>query len=170
MYRLLVILLILIPNLLWAAKVEVTELRTEGMCNPLGVNTLLPRLSWKMVSKQQNVKLRQYQILAASSMERLNEKQADLWNSGVVTSDAQLNIVYGGKPLTSNQQVFWMVRVNTSVGQSEWSEPTMFSVGIKDESYWSGQWIGWDHLAPGDSANITHSKLCARYVRKEFKT
>ena len=83
----------MLPTILWAAKVEVTDLKTEGMFNPLGVNTLQPRLSWKMISTQQNVKLRQYQILAATSLELLNEKQADLWNSGVVTSDAQLNIV-----------------------------------------------------------------------------
>lgn len=170
MVRLFLFLLSLIPAIAWSAGVDVVDLKVEHMSNPIGLDNFTPRLSWKMLSAKRNVMQTQYQILAATTPDKLNESQADLWNTGVVSSDEQLNIVYAGKPLRSNQRVFWKVRVNTTAGLSDWSKSAQFGVGLKDESYWSGRWIGWEHHTPEDSIGVQHSSLSARYVRTEFKS
>lgn len=168
MKRFLSILAALLPLALWAANVEVVNLKAESMTDPLGLDNFKPRLSWQLTSAKQSVVQQRYQLLAATSPEKLDEQQADLWNTGWVASDVQLNIDYGGKPLKSNQRVYWKVRVATSVGMSDWSPVAHFSVGLKDESYWSGRWIGWEHYGEADSACVMHSRLSARYLRKEF--
>lgn len=168
--RLLSILLALLPSVLLAANVEVKGLKTEGMVNPLGIDTQQPHLSWLTMSERKNVVQQEYQILAATSPELLTEEKADLWNTGWVKSADQLNIVYGGKALQCNQRVYWTVRVATTAGKSNWSTTASFATGLKDESYWSGRWIGLDRLMPGDTAQQQHPKLSARYIRKEFKT
>ncbi len=61
-----------------------------------------------------------YRILVASSRDRLDEDQGDLWDSGKVMSRRSTAIEYAGKPLPSNAACFWKVRV--------WDgEPTPYS-------------------------------------------
>ena len=59
-----------------------------------------------------------YQILVASSAERLANDQGDLWDSGQVESDETIHIPYAGQRLRSSQQVFWKVRVWDKDGQA----------------------------------------------------
>lgn len=78
-----------------------------------------------------------FQILVATSLERLTEDAADLWNSGVpdlkhgwVTDSRSLHIPYAGKSLPTCGAVWWMVRTwNRQHQVSPWSEPQMFHTG-----------------------------------------
>ena len=92
------------------ATVVVTNLRTEQMVNPLGLDTATPRMSWMLESDQNNVMQTAYHLLVASSLELLEEGKADLWDSGKVTSDASQWITYNGLPLKPNQRVWWKVK------------------------------------------------------------
>src|SRR5262245_25340530 len=88
-------------------------LRTEYKTNPLGLDQRAPRFGWKLVSDDpqgRNVRQSAYQILVASSSEKLSADQGDLWNSGRIGTDATTQIAYAGKPLASGQQAFWKVR------------------------------------------------------------
>jgi alpha-L-rhamnosidase len=52
-------------------------------------------------------------------------------------------------------------------GESTWSEPASWTIGLLNKSDWQGKWIGWDKPSPWDS--ITQwSRLSARYFRKQF--
>lgn len=168
MKRLNSLLLLLLPLQLLAASVEVFDLRVENMTNPMGMDTAVPRFSWKIRSTKQNVLQTTYQILVASSREMLNRDKGDLWDSGVVPSDQQLWIAYRGLPLKSNQRAYWKVRVSTNRGASVWSAMQWFSIGLMNESKWKGQWIGLEGLQHGERAGL-HTRLAARYLRKEFK-
>ena len=54
------------------ATISVTALKTEGMTNPLGIDALKPRFSWKTeATSEQDVLQKAYQILVASSAEKL---------------------------------------------------------------------------------------------------
>ena len=110
-----------------------------------------------------------YQIIVASSPEKLDEVKADLWNSGKVESANQLWIEYGGKALKSNDEAFWRVRVFTNKGKSEWSQVQHFGMALLGENRWKGQWIGLEELQPGEQRGL-HTRLAVRYLRKEFKT
>lgn len=161
------ITLLAFPLLLEAAAVSVTTLRTEQMVNPMGLDTATPRMSWQLESSQQNVMQTAYHILVASSPELLAQAKGDLWDSGKVSSDDSQWITYQGKPLKSNQRAYWKVKSYTTRGETEWSSPAHWSIGLLKEAHWQGRWIGMDKAAPWDS-ETTWSRLSSRYLRKEF--
>ncbi|MFT3751525.1 MAG: family 78 glycoside hydrolase catalytic domain [Paludibacter sp.] len=151
-----------------SAAISVTALKTEGMQNPFGIDAPNPRFSWKTeATSETNVRQKAYQILVASSEQKLAQNEADVWNSGKVSSDAQLWISFAGKELKTNAQYFWKVRVWTNKGESEWSKPALWSMGILEETEWKAQWIGLDKAMPWDDESY-YSRLSVRYVRKEF--
>lgn len=151
------------------ANVFVTHLRTELMENPLGIDVSQPRLSWRIESDQQNVMQTAYHILVASSPELLAQDKGDCWDSGKVDTDASQWNLYQGIKLKRNAPYYWKVKVYTNKGESNWSSPASWSMGLLNEADWQGQWIGLDQAAPGDS-ETQWSRLSARYLRKEFGT
>jgi alpha-L-rhamnosidase len=80
----------------------VSGLRCEGLTAPLGIESLHPKLTWRLEARTAALRgLRQtaYRILAATTPERLTERDADLWDSAKVNSDASAWIPCGGHPL-----------------------------------------------------------------------
>ena len=150
-----------------ASHVDVVKMRTENRVNPLGIGTSTPRFSWQITSDRKGVVQTSYQILVASSREKLDRNEADLWDSGERNSDEQLWIPYQGKALLSGAQAYWKVRITTNKGKSEWTEPQLFTIGLLGETKWSGTWIGLEDLQPGEQKGM-HTRLAARYIRKDF--
>jgi len=121
----------------------VKDLHCEYALNPLGIDALQPRFSWLLESNQRGQRQTAYQVLAATTVEKLNNNIADKWDSGKVVSDKSVNIVYEGKPLSSAEKCCWKVRVWDKFEQpSEWSETAIFEMGLLNENDWQGQWIG----------------------------
>ena len=149
------------------AAIGVTNLRTEQLKNPSGIDTHQPRLGWRIESNEQNVMQTAYHILVASSPDLLAQGKGDMWDSGKVETDASQWITYQGENLKRNAPYFWKVKVYTNKGESDWSSPAFWSMGLFNEADWQGQWIGLDRAAPGDS-ETQWSRLAARYLRKEF--
>src|SRR5689334_9013708 len=104
----------------------ITNLKTEYRTNPLGIDVVLPRLSWQMESDAAGAKQTAYQVQAASSADQIG--QADLWDSGKVESDQSVHVVYAGKALTSRQRVYWNVTVWDEAGKSSQSETAWFEI------------------------------------------
>ncbi len=159
---------LLITALQLDAAVTVKNLTVEGMANPLGLDTALPRFSWMTASDKKNTMQTGYQILVASSLDNLNHDKGDVWDSKLVTSDRQLWVPYEGRKLKSGCYLYWKVRVTTNQGNSAWSEPQYFSIGLLSENDWSGRWIGLEGLQQGEQMGM-HTRLAARMLRKEFK-
>lgn len=151
-----------------SAKTTVVNPLTEGLENPVGIDTSTPRFSWQTVSDKNDVVQTRYRILVASTPEKLAAEQGDLWDSGNVTSDAQLWIPYGGKQLKSNTKAYWKVKVETNRERSGWSEPQHFTVGLNSENRWGGRWIGLERLMPGENRGL-RTRLASRNLRKEFQ-
>jgi alpha-L-rhamnosidase len=97
---------------------EVTNLRCEYLKDPLGIDVMKPRLSWKLETGnwklERGIKQTSYQILVASSENILNKDQGDLWDSGKVESDQSIHVEYQGKPLESRMRCWWKVMVWTA--------------------------------------------------------
>lgn len=132
-------------------------LRCELLENPLGIESTKPGLSWNLDAEGASVRgLRQraYQILVASSAALLAEGKADLWDSGKVEGDRSIHIGYAGKPLRSQMECHWKVRVWTDstvsgAGQasvSPWSAAARWTMGLLEAADIRGKWIS----SPGE--------------------
>ena len=143
------------------------ELRCEYNQNPEAVDETQPRLSWLVEADptQRGVRQAAYQILVASSAEALNNGQGDLWDTGQVSSDQSVNVVYGGKALASGQACFWKVKLWDPAGTaSPWSSPARWGVGLLKASDWQAKWIGYE--APPEQENAASAAM-ARLLRLE---
>ncbi len=121
----------------------VQDPQCEYRTNPLGIDTLKPRLSWILKSEVRGQRQTAYQVLAATHEDELSQDRADLWDSGKVESDQSVHIVYQGRPLQSGMRCYWKVRVwDRENRASAWSTPTSWSMGILRSGDWQGQWIG----------------------------
>ena len=140
------------------------ELKCEYAYEPVGVDVKKPRFSWTLESPRRGQKQLAYQILVASSTDKLNNDLGDLWDSGKVFSDRNVNIVYDGHPLVSGMKYFWKVRCWNKPGipgklenelfydseilaamrselAGEYSRPASFATGLFNENDWKGKWI-----------------------------
>ncbi len=150
-------------------NIHVNNLRCELLVNPLGIDVINPHLSWEISSEQRNIIQKAYQILVASSLDKLNANDGDLWNSGRIESDQSIHVKYEGKELKSFTSCFWKVKIWSANGESDWSTSASWSMGMLHFKDWKGRWIGLDRSFPWDS-ETKFSRLSARYFRKEFKT
>jgi alpha-L-rhamnosidase len=144
-------------------------LRCEDRENPLGVDMAQPRLSWVAApSAPRWRELRQsaYEVMAASSPAVLASDQADLWDSGRVTSSLMNQVPYAGRTLVSDQLVFWKVRLwDQSGNPSAWSPVSRWTTGILQAADWrEAKWIG----AP--DANAPIPKSGAKSAKTEYET
>src|SRR5271165_6325212 len=92
------------------ATVRVVDLRCEYRHNPLGIDEVQPRLSWRLEALNSAVRgLQQsaYHIVVASTENLAAAGHGDLWDTGRVSADQSVQIVYAGKPLTSTSRVYW---------------------------------------------------------------
>ncbi len=149
-------------------KTEVVNLRCELLTDPQGIDCATSRLSWEIVSDGRAIRQKSYQILVASSMEKLNAGEGDLWDSQTVKTNASVNVPYGGKTLESRTACFWKVKVTTNKGTTEWSRSASWSIGLMNPADWQAKWTGLDKSFKGDAVDQRNTRLAARYFRKEF--
>ncbi len=133
-------LLLVIALFTAAASAAPVRLRCEYLVNPLGIDQALPRLSWQSESSTRNWKQSAYEILVATSPEKLAANQADVWDSGKKASADSVGIPYAGPTLESRHRYYWKVRTWDSSGTlSESSEPAWWEMGLLHSSDWKSQ-------------------------------
>ena len=128
-----------------SSKLVVSNLQCEYLDAPLAIDNTSLHFSWKMNCKQNGIASSAYQILVATDLNKLNEEEADLWNSGKVVDTHSNGITYQGKLLASRSLAYWKVRVwNQNDEVSEWSKPTRFGIGLLTAKDWAAdaQYIG----------------------------
>ena len=105
-----------------AAPISISDVRTEGVSQPLGIEEAAPRFSWRYEAALQAPRgFRQSacRIQVTSSLEKLSQGQADMWDSGKQAGSDSLNILYAGKPLQSATRYFWQVTGFDDAGKTE---------------------------------------------------
>jgi alpha-L-rhamnosidase len=126
-------------------SLKAVSLNCEYGVDPLGIDVARPRLSWVLEAVkagERGLSQTAYQILVATSAEKLRAGVGDLWNSGKVESDASNQVAYAGPALASRTHCWWKVRVWDQAGKvSAWSEPGAWSMGLLHASDWAGHWI-----------------------------
>lgn len=120
--------------------ISASSLRCEYLTDPLAIETLEPRLSWRIESKSRGAKQTAYQILVASQQANLAANKGDLWDTGKIASSETIQITYRGKKLESRQRCFWKVRVWDQNGQaSSWSPRAQWTMGLLQPADWSAK-------------------------------
>lgn len=141
------------------------ELECEARANPLGIDTQRPRFSWKLKSDRQGDAQTAYEILVATSPDKLTEAKADLWKTRQQSPETTW-IEYRGQPLSSFTHYWWTVRVVSALGGvSPWSKPAEWTMGLVNSHDRKGGWIAppSDRLTAGPMPlfrrefNIDHS-------------
>ncbi|MEE1146919.1 MAG: hypothetical protein UHS32_09125, partial [Bacteroidaceae bacterium] len=95
------------------AQLKVTNLRVEHMSNPTVVDETVPRFSWineTIGVNERGKRQTAYQIGVASSLEKAQAAQFDVWNSQKQPSSQSILIPYEGLPLRSGADYYWCVR------------------------------------------------------------
>ncbi len=140
-------------------RVAVTNLLTEWLENPLGIDTVQPHFSWQIQHHDRGAVQSAYQIQVASRPELLREGKADMWDSGKVYSAQSLNVRYEGNPLQSRTTYYWRVRVwDQNDVSSPYSQPATFETALYQPSEWKAQWIA----VPRGGGNGWHSQFADR--------
>jgi alpha-L-rhamnosidase len=119
-----------------------TELKTEHLKDPLGIETPRPRFNWLLESEERGQLQTGFQVLVGSSLEKLQADKGDKWDSGRISSDNSVEVVYGGSELASGERCYWKVRVWDRNGKpGAYSSPSFFEMGLRKPSDWQGRWI-----------------------------
>ncbi|HEX9765948.1 MAG TPA: family 78 glycoside hydrolase catalytic domain [Nitriliruptorales bacterium] len=115
-----------------------TDLRVEHLVEPLGITIARPRLSWRLPddSREQHA----YRVRAGD------------WDSGRVGGDRSILVPYAGPEPSSGQRVEWAVKVWTDRGESAWSAPSWWEVGLLEPADWTARWIEPDERGGPDAA------------------
>lgn len=141
----------------------ITHMRTEGLVNPVGIDALPPRLSWRMESPRRGARQSAYQIIATSFLVGRQTSTESSWDSGKIVSSQSVYVPYGGE-LRSRERVEWIVRVWDECGEITESAPAYFEMGLLDENDWQAHWI------EGILAGGIWTSVPCPYLRKEFST
>lgn len=148
------------------STIKPVQLTCEYLVNPLGIDVKEPRLSWILESDKRGECQTAYQILVSSSPELLSKDQGDIWNSGKVTSDQTVHVLYSGKQLASGMQYWWKVRVWDQSGKtSDWSESATWTMGLLQTEDWQAKWIG---LPLNEHAPDAANRFVLPVFRREF--
>jgi alpha-L-rhamnosidase len=151
------------------ADLSPTQLRCEYRENPLGIDTLTPRLSWQVTSVQRGAMQTAYRIRVASTLAKLEKGEADLWDSGKQQSDQTLFVPYAGKALTSRSACFWNVSVWSNQGdESTTSSVASWSMGLLNDSDWTAKHVSYRDDSPIFTDTNSLYLPAARQYRKEF--
>ena len=148
----------------FSQSLVVSSLTSEYKKNPVGIDIIKPRLAWKITSNDRNVMQTAYQVKVALTQEDLSKESNLIWNSGKVSSDKSLHVVYNGKKLESKRRYYWQVKVWDNLGNSSsWSKSAFWEMGLLDSDEWLAKWI-----RPDWAEDLTKSQP-SPYLRKEFK-
>ncbi|WP_391646856.1 alpha-L-rhamnosidase [Streptomyces violarus] len=134
----------------------VSGLTVEHRTDPLGVDIARPRFGWRMRSDTRGRSQSAYQILVASSPDKLTGARADIWNSGRVTSPDSVAVRYRGKALRPSTRYHWTVTVWDAEGRPVGTaSPASFETGLMTTdgvAGWDGaQWIGMKGKTPNSA-------------------
>ena len=128
------------------SKLKLADLSCEYLSNPLGLDVVQPRLTWRMTAGTGNAERGQrqtaYRVLVASSERLLRQHQGDLWDSGEVASDQSVLVPYQGTPLRSGTACYWKVQIrDQDSAWTAWSPTARWTMGLLAPSDWTAQWI-----------------------------
>jgi alpha-L-rhamnosidase len=120
----------------------VGNLKAEHLTQPFGIENRRPSLAWQISAPHRGARQSSYRLLVATSEAALESGRPDLWDSGVVVSDATFAIPYDGASLSSRQRCWWKVQVwlDAEADPVE-SETSWWEMGLLEPADWGATWL-----------------------------
>jgi len=137
----------------------ITQMKTEYLVNPLGLDNPHPRLTWQMQDSRAGARQTSYQVWVGTDSLAVLNGDAKVWSTGKVKNGTTL-LRYQGAPLKPYIRYFWKVVAGDLNGASVQSPVASFEMGHLGMMHWQGAWIS-------DGADI--DKRPAPYFRKTFQ-
>lgn len=150
-------------------EIKIVNPTVERQTVPQALATAQPRFSWQFETTEENVVQLDYRIIVATTADKAQRGDGDLWDSRKVASNRMLYVPYEGSKLKSRDKAFWKVVATVSNGTKRAtveSEVNAFEISLLDQSEWQANWIGYDF---DDDVLVGHTRLAARYLRKDFR-
>lgn len=111
------------------------------------INDPRPEYSWVVPAGA--VYQKGWQILVASSQEKIDQNIGDVWNSGNRRGNNSINVEHEGKDLQANTTYYWKVRIWDQDNRlSDYSEPQFFQTGDFQGMISSTNWFEIEQIAP----------------------
>jgi len=146
-------------------QLKVIDLKADYEKDPIGID-FIPQLSWRLESGQRGLTQTAYHIIIASSLEKLDAGNGDIWDSGKINSSQSTGIYHDNWKLKSRQRYYWKVKAWQNEGTaSDWSEPAFFETGLLGQEEWLSGWIGY---VPGMPGRVQYFKGTL-YPREKIK-
>jgi alpha-L-rhamnosidase len=165
---LIIFLLSILGAALARGAMAVDGLRCEYAENPPAIDTLQPHLGWLLHSNERGEVQTAYQVQVASTLEKLDRNEPNLWDSGKVESRDSVQVPYRGQTLKSRLLCHWKVRVWDKAGEaSAWSKPARWEMGLLSPADWQADWIN-DGKPNPPSDEAFYKDDPAPLFRKEF--
>lgn len=123
-------------------KVDIYDLKVEYRKNPLGIDNLNPRISWKLIGNARGIKQSAYKIQVSS-----DEKFSNIiWDTSFVKSEQSVHVKYDGPELKSKTRYYYRVKIKDQDGhESEWSNTAYWEMGLVNKNEWEAEWITSDY-------------------------
>jgi alpha-L-rhamnosidase len=117
----------------------VSQLLTENLKDPPGLDCKTPRFSWQLTPGKRGTIQTAYELAVSENYEAWKKG----WNSGKILSGESVHVPYTGPALRSGRRYYWRVRVWDGQGHpSPWSAIARWQTGLFDPGDWKGVWIG----------------------------
>ncbi|XCF05449.1 alpha-L-rhamnosidase [Tamlana crocina] len=119
------------------------SLTCNSKTNPSTIESEQPLFSWVVNAEGYNKSQTAYHILVASSEDKLNENEADIWDSSKIESDKSSFVKFQGNSLEPLKTYYWQVKIWDENGNaSKWSDVQTFQMGLKSKANWGeAKWI-----------------------------
>jgi alpha-L-rhamnosidase len=148
-----------------ATAPKIDSLRVEYAENPLGIDVLEPRMSWRLESSERGIAQGGYEIRVARSDQDVREGRDLLWDSGKIESDESIQHPYEGPALQSRQRYFWQVRVWDGQGHDlGWSAAAYWEMGLLSPQDWSASWVAAPAVGNSSESGVPPM------LRREFRS
>lgn len=135
----------------------------------VAVQDSLPEYSW--IVPEKGISQNAFQILVASSKERINNNIADVWDSGRRLTHHSTNIRHEGKSLQPNSVYFWKVRIWDQENRlSEYSSPQEFRTGTFSETVSTGNAFQIEYIQPILIEKTDHHSYFVDFGKDAFGT
>lgn len=122
---------------------RLTDLRTEHLVNPLGLDEPAPRFSWKLADTRTGAAQTACQL-------EVSARDSVVWDSRRIDGDTSVLVPYDGPALQPHTRYHWRIRIWDHTGVvSAWSESVWFETGFLNP------------LAPWPAAEWIHRPIAA---------
>lgn len=149
-------------------NIQVANLRTDRVSEPLGIDNMSPEFSWIIKTEIRSTVQSAYEILVADNETDINSNQGNVWSSGEVKGNQTFGIKYAGQPLKSFTRYFWKVKANVNDGElAGWSQVSWFETSALRSSEWKASWISDPNPLPTADADF-YKETPNPLLRKEF--